>query len=272
MPNNVYCIHVDKKSPEMLVTAIKAMVRCLPNVFVPKKRIRVTWGHFSVVEAHLTCMKELLQSFVKWKYHISLIGQDFPLYENKEIVRALKTLNNHNNIESIPMPKRHQHRTKFVYHLSNKKMVKRRPKPTPPHSTAIYKGSTHIIAIREYVDFVLKNKIGKDFVEFPKDTFIPDESIYGSLQRHPGVPGGIPGNQPEWIARALHWRDQGNICKGVWVRSLCWITFEDLQWALGEEKKMKLFVHKVPFNFRDELLDCILVARQGRKYCTVVWK
>ena len=53
---------------------------------------------------------------------------------------------------------------------------------------------------------------------------------------------------------------------------LCWITFQDLRWVLGEEKKDKLFVHKVPFEFNEELIECILVATQGRKYDTAMWK
>ena len=53
---------------------------------------------------------------------------------------------------------------------------------------------------------------------------------------------------------------------------LCWITFQDLRWVLGEEKKDKLFVHKVPFEFNEELIECILVATQGRKQDTAMWK
>ena len=56
------------------------------------------------------------------------------------------------------------------------------------------------------------------------------------------------------------------------MRMLCWITFQDLRWVLGEEKKDKLFVHKVPFEFNEELIECILVATQGRKYDTAMWK
>ncbi|XP_068694092.1 N-acetyllactosaminide beta-1,6-N-acetylglucosaminyl-transferase-like isoform X2 [Montipora foliosa] len=276
MPNNVYCIHIDKKSPDILLTAIKAMIRCLPNVFIAATRTSVFWGHFSLVQAQFNCMEELSRSNVKWKYYISLVGQDFPLYVNKEIVRALLTLKNHNNIDSFPMPKSDLYRVKYVHlFIKNKnKFIRRGKKRPPPHNIAIYKGATHIIAIREFVDFVLHNQIAKDFVEFLKDTFIPDESVYGSLQQHPLAPGGIRGKQPQYIARAMYWRLKStkNICKGFWVRALCWITFQDLQWAFGEEKKMKLFVHKIPFNFRNELIDCILVARQGRKYGTTVWK
>lgn len=277
MPHNVYCIHIDKKSPQIFRKAIQAMIRCLPNVYISRNSTDVVWGHFTVVQAQMNCMEELLQSQVKWKYYISLVGQDFPLYDNKQIVTALQSLKNYNNIENYPMPRWDQNRTKFVHVLLNGQrgiFKTSKPKSPPPHNISIFKGSTHIIAIREFVDFVLHSQIGKDFIEFLKDTFVPDESLYGSLQQHPLTPGGIHGKQPEWIARALYWLFPKTVakCHGEWVRSLCWISFEDLQWALGEDMKHKLFVHKIPFDFPEGLIECILVARQGRKYATSVWK
>ena len=275
MPNNVYCIHIDKKSSEVFRKAIQAIIRCLPNVFIAANSVDVTWGHISVVQAQFSCMEELLKSQVKWKYYISLVGQDFPLYDNKQIVKALQGLNNTNNIESYPMAKRQLSRMKAVFILKENHQIykTKKPKGPPPHNITIYKGSTHIIAIREFVEFGLHGQIGKDFYEFLKDSKIPDETIYSSLQRHPGVPGGINGNQPRWIARALYWGDvkTSKVCRGKWVRKLCWITFQDLSWALGEENKGKLFVHKIPFNFNEELIECILLARQGRKYDTSMW-
>ena len=276
MPNNVYCIHIDKKSPEVFSKAIRAIIRCLPNVFIAANSVDVIWGHITVVQAQFRCMEELLKSQVKWKYYISLVGQDFPLYDNKQIVKALQGLNNTNNIESYPMAKRELSRINFVYILkeNHRNVRTNKPKGPPPHKILICKGSTHIIAIREFVEFVLHGQIGKDFYEFLKDTAVPDETIYSSLQRHPGVPGGINGNQPTWIPRAMYWisKETSGICHGEWVRQLCWITFQDLRWTLGEEKKDKLFVHKIPFNFNEELIECILVARQGRKYDTATWK
>ena len=275
MPNNIYCIHIDKKSPEVFRKAIQAIIRCLPNVFIAANSVDVIWGHITVVQAQFSCMEELLKSQVKWKYYISLVGQDFPLYDNKQVVKALQALNNTNNIESFPMPKSQSYRNKFVFILKKRRMYNtKKPKGSPPHNISIYKGSTHIIAIRQFVEFVLYSQIGKDFYQFLKDSQIPDETIYSSLQRHPGVPGGINGNQPTWIPRALYWisKETRAICRGKWVRQLCWITFQDLRWALGEKKKDKLFVHKVPFTFNDVLIECILVARQGRKYDTAMWK
>ena len=104
MPNNVYCIHIDKKASAVFRTAIMAITRCLSNVIIAANSVDVVWGHITLVEAQFSCMEELLKSPVKWKYYISLVGQDFPLYDNKQIVRALQGLNNTNNIISSPMP------------------------------------------------------------------------------------------------------------------------------------------------------------------------
>lgn len=262
MPNNVYCIHIDKTSSKLFHRAVEAIIRCLPNVFIARTSSDVVWGHFSLVQAQINCMKELLESWIPWKYYISLVGQDFPLYDNKQIVIALQRLNKLNSIKSYPMPKHNEWRTKFVFKLRGNTIYNSSiPKSPPPHRIALYKGSTHIVAIREFVEF------GKDFTEYLKDTYIPDETLYASLQQHPLAPGGIHGDQPTWIPRALQWAP--GECHGAWVRCLCWISIEDLRWVLGREMKEKLFVHKIPFDYNDDLLECILVARLGREYPAV---
>ncbi|CAH3175735.1 unnamed protein product, partial [Porites lobata] len=122
--------------------------------------VDVVWGHITLVEAQFSCMEELLKSPVKWKYYISLVGQDFPLYDNKQIVRALQGLNNTNNIISSPMPEHFSYRVNFVHILKGHAVRKRTniPKVPPPHNISIYKGSTHIIALREFVDFALHSQ------------------------------------------------------------------------------------------------------------------
>ncbi|XP_029186423.2 beta-1,3-galactosyl-O-glycosyl-glycoprotein beta-1,6-N-acetylglucosaminyltransferase 3-like isoform X2 [Acropora muricata] len=273
MPNNVYCIHIDSKSTRVFRSAVEAMARCLPNVFISKESADVVWGHFSVVQAQLNCMTELLESSVDWKYYISLIGQDFPLYDNSQLVAALRKLNNTNSIESFPMPEHNQGRTKTSHKLTGNEMLDTGvPKSPPPNRIQIYKGSTHVVAIKEFVHFVVKSQIGKSFSEFLKDTYVPDETFYASLQQYPNVPGGIHGKQPEYIPRALHWSNGYSTCHGQWVRTLCWIAIEDLRWALSAFMRYRLFVHKIPFDYDDDLLECILVARQGRKYGSIVWR
>ena len=47
----------------------------------------------------------------------------------------------------------------------------------------------------------------------------------------------------------------------IWERNKCWISLEDLRWGVGENNKEKRFVHKIPFDFNGELIECIIEAR-----------
>jgi len=98
-PQNLYCIHVDNKSPSEVHVAVNAIARCFGNVFVVHPSIDVHWGYFSVLEPELICMKKLLRRSKKWKYFINLTGQEFPLKTNWLIVQILKAFNGSNNME-----------------------------------------------------------------------------------------------------------------------------------------------------------------------------
>lgn len=97
-PQNYYCIHVDKKSPDDFYNALKQISRCFDNVILASKRIDVRWAEFSVLEQELTCMEELL-AFAEWKYFLNLAGQEFPLRTNHEMVKIFKAYNGANDIE-----------------------------------------------------------------------------------------------------------------------------------------------------------------------------
>ncbi|VDO01250.1 unnamed protein product [Rodentolepis nana] len=111
-PQNYYCIHFDRKSPELLKKwLLRKISTCIPkemakNVFfIPS--IAVYHSYMSVLEADLACMRELWKLPNKqsnstsppWKYLINLTGQEFPLKNNLELTRILRVLNNANLIQ-----------------------------------------------------------------------------------------------------------------------------------------------------------------------------
>jgi len=98
-PQNLYCIHVDQKSPADIHKAVISIAQCFENIFVLQPSVDVYWGTFSVLEPELECMKRLLQRSKKWRYFINLTGQEFPLKTNWQIVRILKAFNGSNNME-----------------------------------------------------------------------------------------------------------------------------------------------------------------------------
>ena len=100
-PQNIICIHVDKKSDDGIFRVMKKISDCFENVFMAPKRIDVQWGNYTVLEPEIVCMEELLKRNKKWKYFINLTGQEFPLRTNYELVRILMTYNGANDIEGV---------------------------------------------------------------------------------------------------------------------------------------------------------------------------
>ena len=98
-PQNIYCIHVDKKSNASIYNAMKSIATCFDNVFMSTRRVSVSWGNFEVLEADLICMEELLQRSKSWKYFINPTGQELPLRTNYELVKIFKAYNGANDIE-----------------------------------------------------------------------------------------------------------------------------------------------------------------------------
>ena len=99
-PQNVYCIHVDAKSPVMTHLAARAIAGCFDNVFVADESVSVVWGMYSVLDADLKCMRRLIRrDVITWKYFVNLVGRDFPLLSNRQLVRVLRAYNGSNDIE-----------------------------------------------------------------------------------------------------------------------------------------------------------------------------
>ncbi|XP_059144074.1 beta-1,3-galactosyl-O-glycosyl-glycoprotein beta-1,6-N-acetylglucosaminyltransferase-like [Physella acuta] len=233
-PQNYYCIHVDLKSSESFYSAISAISQCFPNVFLASKRIEVIWGLFSVLEPELICMKELSR-YKKWKYFINLTGQMFPLKTNYQIVKILKAFRGANSINGT---------IKYAYPTRWKGK-------TPPRGIRLLKGSVHIAANRDFVNYVLHNETAKEFLEWNKDTFVPDETFFSSLNYNPqlGIKGtykGDPDDVHEYVARYTIWGSTFKLCAGKFVRGVCILSSGDLP-RLGQAKELfanKFYLHE----------------------------
>ncbi|XP_011409008.2 PREDICTED: beta-1,3-galactosyl-O-glycosyl-glycoprotein beta-1,6-N-acetylglucosaminyltransferase 3-like, partial [Amphimedon queenslandica] len=95
-PHNVYCIHIDKGSPQWWINGVKGFTSCLPNVFVAKKLVKIYYGSVSILDAHLSCLSELLTVTTPWKYVLTLHSPEIPLITNRDIVKKLVELKGHN--------------------------------------------------------------------------------------------------------------------------------------------------------------------------------
>ena len=95
-PSNYYCIHLDGKSN--VLKSVEALANCFPGRVGVLSKVNVTWGDASVLVANLECMQWLVNKG-EWKYFINLVGQEFPLKTNLQLIRILMAINGANIID-----------------------------------------------------------------------------------------------------------------------------------------------------------------------------
>ena len=203
-PQHFYCIHVDNKNT-VLVNQIKKLTACFSNVYLASKLEKVIYQSFSRLQADLNCMQDHLARNNHWKYLINTAASAYPLKTSLELVQVLKIYNGTNNIGMINTKNNDflEKRFKKVHRVVTKGNITKvvrysRDHPPPPHNLTIVKGNAYGVFSREFVHFILTNKIAKDFLNWCKDTFSPDEHYWNTLHHtfsnpHVHAPGGFNG-------------------------------------------------------------------------------
>ncbi|KYO30423.1 N-acetyllactosaminide beta-1,6-N-acetylglucosaminyl-transferase isoform A [Alligator mississippiensis] len=233
-PQNLYCLHVDRKAPTAFQRAVASLAACFPNVFVASRPERVVYAGISRLHADLRCLRDLEGSSVPWRYLLNACGQDFPLRTNLEVVRYLRSWQGHSLTPGDLPPAHAQARTRYVYqeHLGNATdadaawVVVRTPrrKAPPPRNLTIYFGSAYVALARPFVEFVLRDPQAIELLSWSQDTYSPDEHFWVTLNRIPGVPGSMPNASWEGDLRAIKWKDMEKKhggCHGHYVRDIC---------------------------------------------------
>ncbi|XP_053264197.1 beta-1,3-galactosyl-O-glycosyl-glycoprotein beta-1,6-N-acetylglucosaminyltransferase [Podarcis raffonei] len=269
-PQNYYCVHVDKKSPESFLAAVKGIASCFDNVFVASQLESVVYASWSRVQADLNCMKDLYRRSASWKYLINLCGMDFPIKTNQEIVEKLKALKGENSLETEKMPSNKETRWKKHYEVVDGKVKNMGiDKQRPPLNTPIFSGSAYFVVSRRFVEYVLENNKILTFIEWAKDTYSPDEYLWATIQRIPEVPGAVSASDKydvsdmNALARFVKWHYfEGDVsrgapyppCNGIHIRSVCVFGVGDLNWML---RKHHFFANKFDTDFDPFAVHCL---------------
>ncbi|KFQ28825.1 hypothetical protein N332_06077, partial [Mesitornis unicolor] len=162
------------------------------NVFVASRLEKVVYASWSRLQADLNCMKDLLESPVPWRYVLNTCGTDFPIKTNAEMVRALKALRGRNSMESEKPSALKQERWQYHHKVGETIFRTATEKLPPPHSSPMFTGNAYIVVTRAFVQHIFENPIAQQFLEWAKDTYSPDEHVWATLNRMPGVPGAMP--------------------------------------------------------------------------------
>ncbi|EUB60081.1 Beta-1,3-galactosyl-O-glycosyl-glycoprotein beta-1,6-N-acetylglucosaminyltransferase 3 [Echinococcus granulosus] len=255
-PQNYYCIHFDKKSPELYKKwLIRKISVCIPpevsaNIFFISS-ISVYHSYMSVLEADLACMRALWQLPKKkkpeskappWKYLINLTGQEFPLKNNLELTRILNVLNNANLIQQ----------EKFFY--------VRRAWRDPPHGLQMYKGAVHVVVTWDFINFLFTDQRVKDLLDYLPEVGIPDEALFSTVNHNAilNAPGNFPygdnvyRNGGFYVNRWKHFFPEE--CSGVWRHSVCIFDLYGMQ-PLFTPDSPHLFVNKFVMHINAPVLD-----------------
>uniref|UniRef100_UPI00358FC2A5 beta-1,3-galactosyl-O-glycosyl-glycoprotein beta-1,6-N-acetylglucosaminyltransferase-like n=1 Tax=Myxine glutinosa TaxID=7769 RepID=UPI00358FC2A5 len=270
MPQNVYCIHVDEKSPDDFFHAVEGIANCFDNVFLASKREAVVYASWYRIQADLNCMKELLHRPDPWRYILNLCGQDFPIKTNFEIVQQLKALAGKNSLESESVSEAKKNRFAFSYKVVGTQIVKTDVSKSPaPFASGVFSGSAYFILSRAFVQHILGNEVARIAMDWFRDTYSPDEFLWATLQRMPGIPGSDPPNSKyhvsdmKAVARLVKWHYlEGDIqkgapyppCQGEHRRSVCVYGAGDLHWIIQNHH---LFANKFDTKVDPVAVQCL---------------
>uniref|UniRef100_A0A3Q4AK24 Beta-1,3-galactosyl-O-glycosyl-glycoprotein beta-1,6-N-acetylglucosaminyltransferase 3 n=1 Tax=Mola mola TaxID=94237 RepID=A0A3Q4AK24_MOLML len=268
-PQNIYCVHLDKKSNEEFKAAVEAIVSCFPNVFIATRLESVVYASWSRVQADLNCMKDLLNSQIKWRYLLNTCGTDFPIKTNREMVQALKALRGQNSMETEITNDYKKQRWQYHHNVTNTVVRTNVRKSPPPISTPMFSGNAYFAVTRAFVGHVLKDAEVRKLLEWEKDTYSPDEHLWATLQRMPSVPGSLPTNikydtsDMQAVVRAVKWSYlAGEVirgapyepCTGTYRRAVCVYGTGDIRWLLDQRH---LFANKFDPKVDDVAIRCL---------------
>ena len=269
-PHNAYCLHPDTKASNIYISILCALTLCFDNIIMPENLLSVKWGHRSIMEAQMLCMKELMlyrdkqPEHRKWRYVINLCGKELPLATTHETVTKLAKLN---GSSSIGVFKAEQEPSSVV-RLKGRKI---------PFNLTFYKSLTYGAISYEFAHFLHTNETASKVLEFFKDsTIIPEEHVYATLYMMPGVPGGYDPRLKDlyfevdfaiWLTGSA----RKKFCGGKDVHGVCIVSVYELKEILGRTKNgAKYLFHNKYFMEMDHVvMDCMeerLVARNRLEY------
>ena len=90
------------------------------NVFLTDDRVSVYWAHWTMVQADLNCMRDLLRRNMSWKWFMNLAGTEYPLMTNGEMLDKILA-SEYEMVGSIPSEEKFNYRHEFTQYLNLEK-------------------------------------------------------------------------------------------------------------------------------------------------------
>ena len=208
-PKNHYLVHVDKNSGAALDADIRLFLSGYPNTAVLTGK-KALWGGYSLVDAELRGMTELLKMNTDWEFFINLSGQDFPLKSQSQIARFLADNRGKEFIkvadQELTRPDTMSRVGKYVIELHDRifRTIFRRRflKGATP-----YIGNQWMVVSRQFCQFVCHDPQADRYKAFYKNTFIADEGFFQTVMMNTVAHGTIVSDD----LRVIDWVPDGDV-------------------------------------------------------------
>lgn len=246
-PANHYLIHVDKNSGPELEADIRRFLRGFPNSAILESH-RALWGGYSLVDAELRGMAQLLEMGADWEFFVNLSGQDYPLKSQDEIATFLKRNRGKEFIKVLDQRKTRPDTMNRVsrYVIEFEKRIVRTPFPRFFMSgVSPYIGNQWKIVSRRFCEFVCHDPQAKRYKSFYRNTFIADEGFFQTVIMNTAGHGEIVSDD----LRMIDWVPDGDIK----LRPRTFVA-EDASELFASNC---LFARKFDATVDDEILDMI---------------
>jgi len=170
-PHNSYCIHIDKKSDTLFRETLENIMTCYRNkfsdswIFSSTVSESVIWGHYSIVQAELNCLNDLMENNRAWSYALDMAGSEVMTFTNRELVANLSANLGEIYTQSNPMPYYNVDRVKWKAVLKNGKVqITDIPLGPIPFNLTVYKGAKAWKLTRKFVQFLLTHPVATEFL------------------------------------------------------------------------------------------------------------
>ena len=127
--------------------------------------VPVYWGHFSIVQAELLRLTDLMNSHRNWSYAIDMAGSEVMISTNRELIIDISDNMDRIYTWSYPLPEKLQFRIKYKQKYDEKSGWKKLGEhDPPPFNITIYKGPKSWRLTRTFVNFLLNHPFAKTFL------------------------------------------------------------------------------------------------------------
>lgn len=248
-PGNHYLIHVDANSGRKMATDIADFIAPYRGSAILESREAV-WGGYSLVDAELRGMAQLLEMGATWRYFINLSGQDFPLKSQTYIADYLAKHDGTQFIRAIDQQLTRPDTMNRISHyfLEAFSRIYRTGLPrTYLSGVTPFIGTQWKAVTRDFCHFVCHDRRAIRYKRFYRGTFIADEAFFQTVMKNEFPDAPVANDD----LRTIDWIPDGDIK----LRPRTFTIHDQMRLTLSKD----LFARKFDSNEDSEILDLLEV-------------